>query len=248
MPKGNPGKTKKDITGKKYGMRTVLRFLGNQLWECRCECGHIGSTQGYNLKKGKNTCCPQCAGKIKRNNRNLKMIGKVFGKWMVLKRVQSLRHDKWLCRCECGVERNVYGYSLEAGSSKGCHSCSNIKQGSALRRLYSTYKSNAIKRGHEWNLTLEQFAFLTKQNCYYTGLPPANIARAKGKSIPYIYNGIDRLDNSAGYNIENCVPCKGKINEMKMDSSYDEFIEMCYLVVNEHNRKKSKSENLLKIA
>lgn len=39
------------------------------------------------------------------------------GRWRVLRRVSQ---RKWLCRCECGNERNVDKYNLTSGSSRSC--------------------------------------------------------------------------------------------------------------------------------
>lgn len=248
MPKGNKGIPKKDITGLKFGNRTVLSFIGDQKWLCKCDCGHIGEVEGFKLKKGESTMCSQCLLNKKRMNRDAFMIGKKFGHLIVKSRVQSPnKHDRWLCVCKCGAERHIYGYSLLQGDSKGCPACSNVKEGTAFRRLYRTYKDHAIKRGYEWGLSLDDFKKLTQSNCFYTGLPPSSIAKAKGASMPYVYNGVDRLDNTKGYTIENSVPCRGRVNEMKMEASYDEFIDMCYLIIKEHERKKNvEMENKLK--
>jgi hypothetical protein len=46
------------------------------------------------------------------------MIGRRFGKWTVLEFVEY-RYDKiayYTCRCECGLERAVNGYTLISGT------------------------------------------------------------------------------------------------------------------------------------
>ena len=40
----------------------------------------------------------------------------------------------------------------------------------------------------------------------------------------YVYSGLDRVDNSIGYILENVVPCCVTCNSMKMAMSYNEFI------------------------
>lgn len=51
----------------------------------------------------------------------LELTGKKFGRWTVIKRVQSRCHKSyWLCQCECGVEREVIGKSLSSGKSRSC--------------------------------------------------------------------------------------------------------------------------------
>lgn len=46
--------------------------------------------------------------------------------------------------------------------------------------------------------------------------------------------GIDRLDNSKNYTTENCVPCCGCCNRMKMDLTLPFFIEQIKRIYNNH--------------
>lgn len=50
------------------------------------------------------------------------MVGSRFGLWVVISKQNSDNHyrSRFLCRCECGVERTVLGQGLLNGSSKGC--------------------------------------------------------------------------------------------------------------------------------
>lgn len=53
------------------------------------------------------------------------MIGKRFHRWLVLARGakpdgQRKPHIKWLCRCDCGAEREVYHSHLKSGESRSC--------------------------------------------------------------------------------------------------------------------------------
>lgn len=49
-------------------------------------------------------------------------VGDTFGRYRVLAKAESdAKHNaRWLCRCECGVERVVMQQSLTAGRSKSC--------------------------------------------------------------------------------------------------------------------------------
>lgn len=51
-----------DITGKKFGRLTVLRYSysaddGQAHWECRCDCGNITTPSGSVLRRGKVKSC-----------------------------------------------------------------------------------------------------------------------------------------------------------------------------------------------
>jgi len=40
----------------------------------------------------------------------------------------------------------------------------------------------------------------------------------------YIYNGLDRADNSKGYELDNVVPCCGRCNRAKNAYNRDDFL------------------------
>ncbi len=100
-----------------------------------------------------------------------------------------------------------------------------------LNSLFHTYRHQAKRREFIFELTKEQFAELTKQNCWYCGQEPAQITRITphqrkcgAKYAYYLYNGIDRVNNEAGYTEANCVPCCGRCNHMKHVLHAENFI------------------------
>lgn len=70
---------------------------------------------------------------------------------------------------------------------------------------YDTFERNAIDRNLEFNLSRADFLRIICNNCYLCGKEPRVNHR----------NGIDRFDNSLGYNIENARPCCSTCNIMK---------------------------------
>ena len=62
-----------------------------------------------------------------------------------------------------------------------------------------------------------------------TGKSPSQICKSKRST--YIYNGIDRVNNDLGYNIENCVSACKEVNMGKYTYSKDEYINMCKQIV-----------------
>ena len=80
------------------------------------------------------------------------------------------------------------------------------------------YKDGANKRGIKWELTFEQFMIFWQKPCYYCG--------DEIKTI-----GLDRIDNTKGYSIDNVVSCCSICNYMKLNNSQDEFIEHCKKIV-----------------
>lgn len=96
------------------------------------------------------------------------------------------------------------------------------------------YKNNAKKRGICWDLTDKQFNILTKQRCFYCNREPKQIivgpctddyTQSGIENAVYIYNGIDRVDNTKGYTIDNVVSCCKHCNRSKDILSQNEFIE-----------------------
>jgi hypothetical protein len=52
------------------------------------------------------------------------LTGKRFGKWLVLEYAGKKGFNRlWLCRCECGVEKNVSGSNLLGKLSTQCQRC-----------------------------------------------------------------------------------------------------------------------------
>ena len=100
-----------------------------------------------------------------------------------------------------------------------------------MRLLMSSYKFNAKKKGLDYTLTEVQFKELTQKDCYYCGAKPSNITGRNRPAGSYIYNGLDRIDNTKGYIIDNVVTCCKTCNGAKSDltlQEYKDFIKRSY--------------------
>lgn len=77
-----------------------------------------------------------------------------FDRWTVIRRAENRwgRVPYWLCRCACGVEKEVHGQRLQEGGSTSC-GCSRIgngnrrKHGFTRTRIYKIW-SNMLERCH----------------------------------------------------------------------------------------------------
>lgn len=168
------------------------------------------------------------------------LTGKVYGRLTVIGFHGYAKHNStiWLCRCECGKETLVQQSNLVGGGVKSCgcllREVIHLKRkprpdihlglGVASRNfVINTYKTRARLRGHVWSLTLDQAEDLFQTKCHYCGCDPAHRSRRKYNHGDYIYNGIDRVDSSKGYEPGNVVTCCKRCNVAKNDQSYEEF-------------------------
>ena len=97
----------------------------------------------------------------------------------------------------------------------------------AKKYIYSVYQRNARNRDLNFELSIAEFVAMAEKNCTYCGTKPLN--SAKGNAVKkrfngdWFHNGIDRIDSSVGYELNNCVPCCKYCNWAKRDRSVDEF-------------------------
>jgi len=175
--------------------------------------------------------------------RLIDLTGKNFNRLTVIKRSYpntKQGHPRWLCKCDCGIEKVINGTDLRIGKTQSCGclqreivSKKRLKPRlSNMRVTISNYKAGAERRGLEWDLTEEQFKEITQKDCYYCGTKPNNRIENKGSNGAYIYNGIDRVNNNKGYTIENSVPCCYTCNRRKGKSSlqeYKDWIKQTYI-------------------
>lgn len=114
-----------DIVGNTYGFLKVVRYIRGGKWLCECICGNTKIVQGNSLKAGLTKSCG-CYRKEGVSILKLNDIKRLqFGEWEVL---SYLGKSRWICRCSCGIVRNVKSQSLKSGTSRSCgHSTTGFK-------------------------------------------------------------------------------------------------------------------------
>lgn len=76
------------------------------------------------------------------------LTGQQFGKWTVLDRyTRDGGVTRWLCRCECKLEKLVYSSALKRGLSTGCTACGQVTHGMAGNNK----KNNMSAEYTAWN-------------------------------------------------------------------------------------------------
>ena len=175
------------------------------------------------------------------------LTGMQFGELTVLKRAESRTYKgkpvtMWFVRCTCGKETEVFGFNLRNSNTKSCGSCSysaelrwkkgrtwkwdhHLPPGRITRNAtLKSYQRAAKSRKLVWAMTEETFDRLTSEPCHYCGAPPSNRRQQTGDPAPFIYSGIDRVQNDDGYVDGNVVPCCRICNRAKSDLPYADWL------------------------
>lgn len=166
-------KKKKDISGKKVGLLTVLFPIRNltdnkeSCWLCSCECGNliIRSDKSVKSEKTKSCGCLKALNTSKTFAKKREdMINRCFGKLTVvdtayIKETCNRKRAYYRCVCNCGRETIVRGTDLRLGKTTSCGSCSR-REAVAKRRDDLTSKRFG-------KLTVVNLAYIKNNTAYW---------------------------------------------------------------------------------
>jgi len=110
-------------------------------------------------------------------------------------------------------------------NTKMCQSCnpSGKQDSNSPLVRHGYYKDGATARGLSFELSGPEFWSLWQKPCTYCGSDINTI-------------GLDRIDSSKGYTLDNVTPCCARCNEMKMADTVNEWLSHMKKVV-EHMEK-----------
>ena len=83
---------------------------------------------------------------------------------------------------------------------------------------YAQYKASAKQREYTFNLSIKEFELFWQKDCSYCG-----------GSINTI--GLDRIDSSIGYQVDNLVSCCSICNQMKSDRNKEEWLDKMFTIL-----------------
>lgn len=147
------------------------------------------------------------------------------------------------CECKCGRKTFITGSALRKGKRIRCSHCAyrerpqSSERLSNLERMYNLSIVTRCKKTKIKNLlTIEQYKTIIEKDCYYCGEKPRLISHLLKNRVAlkedFYANGVDRLDSSKDYILDNCVPCCKQCNCMKMSYSFEELINKIKIIYN----------------
>jgi hypothetical protein len=91
--------------------------------------------------------------------------------------------------------------------------------------LYCQYRFRALKKQLDFVITPDDYNLIIKKDCFMCGK----------KSDQHHQNGIDRMDNTKGYILENINACCCECNLIKKDYVYEDIINKFLLIYEKHD-------------
>lgn len=199
--------------GKRKGYKYVLKCPN---------CGELKEVSTSTIYKN-NIRCMKCEA--------LKYVGQIYGTLEIIEFVGwsyksngQVQARMYKTRCiNCG---HIYEKKRlsDIKNERSCIYCNMINENPGLTMFYRSYKDGAKARNLQFNLSKEDFLSLVSSDCIYCGNPPITKEYITTHKSYYAANGIDRIDLSKGYTLDNCVPCCTKCNVMKLDYSKLDFL------------------------
>lgn len=177
----------------------------------------------------------------------INLVGLKINKFTVIKKMGSRgisgrQEMHWLCKCDCGNLRELSTKILIGKKNKSCgcwkrqkeyrekHHCWTGYEGIHGKR-WQTIKDGAKRRGHEFNLSIQDAWKLyekQKRKCAISGV---NIYFSETVStFSTATASLDRIDSSLGYTLDNVQWVHKEVNLMKQGMSMKQFLEWIKII------------------
>ncbi len=133
-------------------------------------------------------------------------------------------YEIWYFKCSvpgCSNEIKLRNGNLPTATGR-CKGCNAVKR--PYEALYNYMRLSAKHCRRSLEMTYEEFVEFTKcSKCIYCERQLSwSSKNIKENGLAY---NLDRIDNSKGYSVENCVPCCAECNFLRRDClSHEEFL------------------------
>jgi len=207
----------KDLTGMRFGKWNVLYRAddhvddsGNHhvIWHCLCDCGNEKDVRGSNLTSGLSKSC----GCLQKEDKKGTNFDKTLREYDTDGNVTGR-----ICSC-CKRMLPIDNYYKDLHTADGVSNICKYCQSRSVHGRYQVYRQGAKNRNLDFELTRDEFAIITEKPCHYCG-------EYSDVYFDKPYSGIDRVDSSIGYVVNNVVPCCTMCNRMKLDYNINTWVE-----------------------
>lgn len=151
------------------------------------------------------------------------MIGKRFGRWLVLERTENGPGGtlKYICRCDCGRIRTVGSFDLRSGHTTQCRWCAARSRppghGKSVLGLLHNAKARSKKSGLPCTITLADIKI--PERCPLLDIPIITTSSCVTDNSP----SLDRIIPELGYIPNNIIVISFKANTIKQRATPDEL-------------------------
>lgn len=181
--------------------------------------------------------------------KKIEMIGKKFGKLTVIEELQKNKngHIKFLCECECGNKKEVFGTHLRENKIVSCGCKNKVKgvNGDIWYQITSRKVNKRSKRSKlDFNITKDYLNNLfeeQEEKCKLSGLP---ITLPKKWNDKNYTASLDRIDSSIGYIMGNVQWVHKHVNVMKNIYPQEMFIYICKKIADSNNIENISSNEI----
>lgn len=119
-----------DLSGTSQGLLRYVAEAGypnnRRMIECQCACGNNKYvTDAAKYMSGHRKDCGCLSRKYRAEKLIKNLTGEVFGRLTVLRRDLGAlngpgKSSRWICLCQCGIEKSILGQSLTRGATISC--------------------------------------------------------------------------------------------------------------------------------
>jgi hypothetical protein len=220
-----------------FPRRRLLGISTSFCWEKYVKIQHMDKPLQFSFDDAELVHASIYLKNRRNDNLEFRTLNKKFGRLTVLPYVGKKKNRKELfvlTVCDCGKETLQPPYELQTGivSSCGCarydknnyfnqkrtDGNASFKYGS--KQHYTNSKYGASKRGYIFTITYEEFrSLILGRQCHYCTNPAT---------------GLDRIDNSKGYEMANIIACCKVCNKMKSTLDQEQFLEIIQQIYSKH--------------
>lgn len=221
-----------DLSGQRFGKLVALRRSAASKdagvwWDCVCDCGREKRVRGALLtfKEGTRSCgCLRQEAATRRFAGTLiDLTGRRFERLLVLARTRTQNEPGrkfkiwWLCRCDCGIEKEITGDDLRSERTLSCGCWSRDfahlharKHGQARTKHrvpeYTIWQGMRSRCGNPKNVSYRRYGGRGITVCA-RWRESFEAFREDVSPRPTMRHTLDRIDNDGGYWCGKCDEC-----------------------------------------